>query len=57
MLLPIFNAGLAAPSYYPVVAAGIFAVTGLEFGIALLQAYVFVVLCCIYFKDALSPAH
>lgn len=52
-----FNAGLAYGSAYPVVAAGVWAVTALEFGIALLQAYVFVVLACIYFKDALSPAH
>lgn len=35
----------------------IFAVTLLEFGIALLQAYVFVVLCCIYARDALDPGH
>jgi len=52
-----FNAGLTYLSVYPLVAAGIWAVTALEFGIALLQAYVFVVLCCIYFKDALSPSH
>jgi len=39
------------------VTAAIFAVTLLEFGIALLQAYVFVVLCCIYIRDALEPAH
>jgi len=36
---------------------GIFAVTILEFGIALLQAYVFVVLACIYVRDALEPGH
>ena len=52
-----FNAGLTLVGVYPLVAAGVWAVTALEFGIALLQAYVFVVLCCIYFKDALSPAH
>jgi F-type H+-transporting ATPase subunit a len=39
------------------VLVGIFAVTLLEFGIALLQAYVFVVLCCIYIRDALEPGH
>jgi len=43
--------GVAAAS------VGIFAVTLLEFGIALLQAYVFVVLCCIYTRDALEPGH
>jgi len=36
---------------------GIFAVTLLEGGIAVLQAYVFVVLCCIYTRDALEPGH
>lgn len=36
---------------------GIFGVTLLETGIALLQAYVFVVLCCIYTRDALEPGH
>nr|ATE46689.1 ATPase subunit 6 [Protostelium mycophagum] len=36
---------------------GIFAVTLLEAGIAVLQAYVFVVLCCIYTRDALEPGH
>ena len=52
-----FNAGIAYWAAYPGVVFAIWAVTALEFGIALLQAYVFVVLCCIYFKDALSPAH
>jgi len=40
-----------------VVLVAVFAVTLLEFGIALLQAYVFVVLCCIYIRDALEPGH
>lgn len=52
-----FNAGIAYWAAYPGVVFAIWAVTALEFGIALLQAYVFVVLCCIYFKDALSPTH
>lgn len=56
-ILLAFNAGLTVLGVYPLVAAAIFAVTALEFGIALLQAYVFVVLCCIYLKDALSPGH
>jgi len=49
----------AGASTVGVVAAsvGIFAVTLLEGGIALLQAYVFVVLCCIYTRDALEPGH
>lgn len=39
------------------VGVAIFAVTLFEFAIALLQAYVFVVLCCIYIRDALEPGH
>lgn len=47
-----------APLFTTLVAlAAVFAVTLLEFGIALLQAYVFVVLCCIYVRDALDPSH
>lgn len=34
-----------------------FALTGLEFLVAVLQAYVFAVLSCIYLNDALHPAH
>jgi len=33
------------------------ALTGLEIGIAMLQAYVFTILSCLYLKDALHPAH
>ncbi len=35
----------------------IVALTGLEIGIALLQAYVFTVLSCLYLHDALHPGH
>jgi F-type H+-transporting ATPase subunit a len=35
----------------------VLAVTALEFAIAFLQAYVFLVLCSIYYNDALHPAH
>lgn len=52
-----FTAGLPYFSCYPLMMGAIFGVTLLEFGIALLQAYVFVVLSCIYLKDALSPGH
>ncbi len=34
-----------------------FALTALEFLVAILQAYVFAVLSCIYLNDALHPAH
>ena len=33
------------------------AITGLEFGIAFLQAYVFVILLSIYLKDSISVSH
>ena len=33
------------------------AITGLEFGIAFLQAYVFVILLSIYLKDSISVGH
>ena len=33
------------------------AITALEFGIAFLQAYVFIILLSIYLKDSISIAH
>jgi len=35
----------------------VIALTGLEIGIAMLQAYVFAILTCIYLNDALHPGH
>jgi F-type H+-transporting ATPase subunit a len=43
--------GLAVASVIPVVI--IFALTGLEIGVACLQAYVFTILICIYLNDAI----
>jgi len=37
--------------------AFIIALTGLEFGIAMLQAYVFTILTCIYLNDAVNMQH
>ncbi|MFZ5791193.1 MAG: F0F1 ATP synthase subunit A [Pseudomonadota bacterium] len=37
--------------------AFIIALTGLEFGIAILQAYVFTILTCIYLNDAINMHH
>jgi F-type H+-transporting ATPase subunit a len=37
--------------------AFIVALTGLEFGIAILQAYVFTILTCIYLNDAVNMHH
>ena len=31
----------------------VFALFGLEIGVAILQAYVFTILCCIYLNDAI----
>lgn len=36
---------------------GTIAVTGLEFIVAFLQAYIFAILSCIYLNDALHPSH
>ncbi len=33
------------------------AVTGLEVLVAVVQAYIFAILTCIYLKDALHPSH
>jgi F-type H+-transporting ATPase subunit a len=33
------------------------AITGLEVLVAVVQAYIFAILTCIYLKDALHPAH
>jgi ATP synthase subunit 6 len=50
----MFSAGgvLAIAHFLPVMV--IFAIVGLELGIAFLQAYVFSVLLCIYLNDAIS---
>jgi F-type H+-transporting ATPase subunit a len=37
--------------------AFVVALTGLEVGIAILQAYVFAILSCIYLNDAFHPSH
>ena len=37
--------------------AFVVALTGLEIGIAMLQAYVFTILTCIYLNDAMHPGH
>jgi F-type H+-transporting ATPase subunit a len=37
--------------------AFVVALTGLEIGIAILQAYVFAILTCIYLNDAINLSH
>ena len=41
----------------PAAILGIVAIYGLEFLVAGIQAYVFIILTCVYLKDALHPAH
>lgn len=48
---------IASPLLLPFGILAVFSVMLLEFGIALIQAYVFIVLCCIYLQDSLSPGH
>jgi len=48
---------IVSPMILPVGVVLVFSVMLLEFGIALIQAYVFVVLCCIYLQDSLHPGH
>lgn len=48
---------ITSPLILPVGVLAVFSVMLLEFGIALIQAYVFVVLCCIYLQDSLNPGH
>ena len=38
----------------PVIGIGLLAITTLEVAVAFLQAYVFIVLTCIYIKDAIT---
>jgi len=49
----MLNAGgfLAIASFIPMLV--VFALVGLEIGVAILQAYVFTILCCIYLNDAI----
>ena len=48
---------ITSPLVLPLGVLAVFSVMVLEFGIALIQAYVFVVLCCIYLQDSLHPGH
>jgi ATP synthase subunit 6 len=54
-VLGMWKAGYAVVAIVPFVL--VLAITVLEFGIAFLQAYVFVILLCIYLNDALHPGH
>jgi len=54
-VLGIWNTSYAVFALVPFIL--VLAITVLEFGIAFLQAYVFVILLCIYLNDALHPGH
>jgi len=49
------NAGYLATAFAPFIL--VIAVIALELGIAFLQAYVFLILLCIYLNDSLHPSH
>jgi len=53
--LKLFLAGFVGVALFPFIV--VFLVMGLEMGIAFLQAYVFLILCCIYIRDAYNPVH
>lgn len=55
-----FAGGLAVLTYGPgaiVPILGVSAIYGLELLVAVIQAYVFTILTCVYLKDALHPGH
>jgi F-type H+-transporting ATPase subunit a len=50
-----FTGALGVASVIPILA--ITAVYGLELLVAVIQAYVFAILTCVYLNDALHPGH
>jgi F-type H+-transporting ATPase subunit a len=56
-----FVAGLLGAGFYAVIAplplAGVVALTAFELLVAVLQAYVFAILTCVYLNDAIHPGH
>ncbi|WP_154491570.1 MULTISPECIES: F0F1 ATP synthase subunit A [unclassified Paracoccus (in: Bacteria)] len=56
-VIKVFAAFAAIAALAPVSVVAITAVYGLEVLVALIQAYVFTILTCVYLKDALHPAH
>ena len=50
-----FASVLGVGAFVPVLA--IAAVYGLELLVAIIQAYVFAILTCVYLRDALHPGH
>src|SRR5690606_12558990 len=56
-VIKVFAAFAAIAAIAPVSVVAITAMYGLEVLVALIQAYVFTILTCVYLKDALRPAH
>ena len=56
-VIKVFAAFAAIATIAPVSIIAICAMYGLEVLVALIQAYVFTILTCVYLKDALHPAH
>lgn len=56
-MIKVFAGFAAIAAVAPVSVVAIAAVYGLEVLVAVIQAYVFTILTCIYLKDALHPAH
>ncbi len=56
-VIKVFAAFAALAAIAPVSIIAISAMYGLEFLVAVIQAYVFTILTCVYLKDALHPAH
>jgi F-type H+-transporting ATPase subunit a len=56
-VIKVFAAFAAIATIAPVSIIAITAMYGLEVLVALIQAYVFTILTCVYLKDALHPAH
>ncbi|MDQ7775467.1 F0F1 ATP synthase subunit A [Paracoccus aminovorans] len=56
-VIKVFAAFAAIAAIAPISVVAITAMYGLEVLVALIQAYVFAILTCVYLKDALHPSH
>ena len=56
-VIKVFAAFAAVIWIAPLAILGIVGVYGLEILVAIIQAYVFTILTCVYLKDALHPSH
>lgn len=56
-VIKVFAAFAAVAAIAPFAVIGIIGIYGLEVMVAIIQAYVFTILTCVYLKDALHPSH